>query len=349
MRTRLLLSLLLFSGSLLLQAQLQRGDQLLSVSGLQVAPGETVSPLLGDNLAVLRYFPQAAGGGGVLAAGIDYGYLLTDRLAVGGSLVGILGIGSGEGDGAAALNPYLRYYAINRPDLMAFGQLNVGTLAVNQGEFFDEGYALSAGVHLPLAAGILATPMASYQFNRGRNLFTVGAGVTLVLGKNNRPDERPAANLQRGDVLLGAQSLSLGTREGVLTFGGGLGGYYFLSSRFALGLALEGSRTRIEFGQRGTDAFVSSRLGFGAGARYYLTTTGRSLWFTEIGISRDRYRVDDGFRTDFTVTQTSLLGGGGLQWFIRDNVALEVGPQLRYYTSDDELTVNANFGIRFRL
>ena len=343
----LLLALLALCLPDTLDAQLRQGDQLLRVgSSLQLFDGGT-NVMDGGNLASVGYSGDYPGT--VVSAGGNYGWLVTDRLAIGSAVNGLLTVHDIGTDASLSLSPYLRYYLYNQARLMVFGEASVGTVIGDDRSTVGDNVTLRLGGHYPLAAGVLLTPALTYQINQGRNIFSLGAGIELVLGPNNRPEARPTPTFKRGDVLLGGQFASLSALRNSVGVGAELGGYYFLHPRFAMGVAVQGSRFggKWELGSR-TQRIRSISYGLGVSSRYYLNARGRYRWFAEAGISFSHFD----FRDDFAATEdnrTYLLGGAGMQWFVRENVALEVAPQLRYDRRIEVLSSTVNFGVRFLL
>ena len=238
---------------------------------------------------------------------------------------------------------------------MLYGQLSTGFSIDNFKSLsaFD-GLSALVGLHYPLVPGVLLTPSIGYGRSEDYSVLFLGAGVQLVLGKNNRPEERAVGSFQRGDLLAGAQGVNLNFTESTTSYGTDLGAYYFLTERFALGVAMGLSRS----GQRyissaGDEKNVYYDLSAGIGTRYYLTTEQHTIWFVEAGASYDYDNVRSTISGSADRNAVQLLGGAGAQIFVRDNVALELGPQLRYNIVGQEylptVSVGMIFGIRFLL
>lgn len=350
---RYLILLLLLTSSLL-QAQLQRGDRLLSASGASLTPELLTTALEGSKLGQLLYFPTAEAGIFYLAP--EYGFALADRFVLGGQLLFATGINTG-GTSAYSLTPYARYYFLNRPNLLGFAQLRSGIdrgISGDEGEVtaFDEVVA-TAGLQLPIGRGILLTPSVYYLAQSGRNTLGLTAGVELILGRNNRGEGAALAGFDRGSIMLGGTFLSAGFSKLVDSGGFSLGGYYFLTSRLALGVGIAYGTTKVSLGSgigRPAGDFTNSNFSIGLAPRLYLTTQQHLVWFVEAGIDWQRSRSEFNQNLSMeTLSSFSVSAAGGAQLFVRDNVALEFGPRLRYLTDEDEVLLGLNFGVRFLL
>ncbi len=282
--------------------------------------------------------------------------MLGPRITV-GAYTAFIGYYNDYGSAAyVGLSPYLRYYAVNRGDLMIFGQLSTG-FSVDDFARVSAFSSISPqiGLHYPLAAGVLFTPTIGYYgIGQAYSALSLGVGLQLVLGKNNRPEGRAVSNFQRGTLMAGAQGVNLSLREQSTSYGTELGAYYFLTDRVALGVAVAAARAaeRIRL-STGDEKDVSYVLGVGIGSRYYFSTARHVVWFAEAGVSYDRHIIQSSVRGNYRANYVYLLGGGGAQIFLRDNVALEVGPQLQHRVFNEqyrtELDFGLNLGIRFFL
>ena len=281
--------------------------------------------------------------------------MLSPRLAIGAAGSFYAGRSDYGSSSYIGLSPFFRYYVINRANLMLFGQLSTSAFINN----FDRIAAFNSvgvqvGLHYPLTAGVLLTPSIAYGRNDGYNGVSAGAGIQLVLGKNTPSEEQAVGRLQRGNILAGAQAINLRISNGEAAYGTSLGGYYFLSNRFALGVTLGGSRSGQQyFNGIGDEKIVYYTIGVGLGTRYYLNTEQHILWFIEAGASYDKFIRQSRDRGYDDGDTAYVLGGGGAQVFLRSNVALELGPQLRYRLPgglyNKRFDLGLNFGIRFLL
>ena len=337
-----LLLLFLLAGTA--RAQLQKGDRLHAIGGSNAILPVSSTPLNQGTLGALEYNPYTDRG--QFSVGGNLAWMLTDRFAIGTGVAANLYFGQGVGT-SASLSPFARYYFLNRPEMMVYGE--VGTSATKSLDRYSgaSNLNLSAGLQLPVAPGILLSPSLTYAISEGRNFLSMGAGIELILGKNTDTEGQAIANLQRGDLLLGAQSLGVTFGKNVTSLGADFGGYYLLSERFALGANLSVSHTGLgNDGSRGD--FSYSAGGIGIGGRYYLTAQAHTVWFVETGASFS-WANSKFSNVSESSSQPYLLAGGGAQIFLRDNVSLEVGPQLRYATESGSYSLGGLFGVRFVL
>ncbi|MBB4078031.1 hypothetical protein GGR28_000632 [Lewinella aquimaris] len=351
MRTYLYLLVLIFistSGA----AQIQRGDRLIVLnnsSGL-VPP----SPVRLGNLSVAKdpFTDQTEVG---LGFDLTAGYAVLDRVLVGAAT----GVGVSSQDGVTGnyyLNPFARYYFLNRPDLGVFGQVgtNIGRYGNNHSAL--NRLDLEAGLQIPIAEGLLLTPAISYFATSGRNMVSLGAGLELLLTPSTE-GKKPVGNFKKGTIALGGQNGWVRRRRRIIDLNVQVGGQYFLTDRLAGGVQLG-----LMFGRfavpdnanavRPANSYVG--VDIGAGVRYYLTQQKRLVWFLDGGAGHMRQWYKSAVNPETSATNSTYLSvGGGAQYFLRDNVALEVTPQLRTYLSDDRpdrrTSTGINFGFRVML
>ena len=203
------LTLLVFLlSTLAATAQIRKGDYLLTLNSPFLEGLEFGVANNAQNLAGLTVVPES--NSAMFYAAPILGYALSNRF-VGGGRLGIVAV-SEEGesvDFSLRLNPYLRYYAINRPGLMVFGELATEGKAASGVVQLSENYRAATGGHLPLATGVLLTPRLDYNFGDRRNSLTLGAGSELVLGAKDDGEDRSVATFARGSWMLGTQLISL--------------------------------------------------------------------------------------------------------------------------------------------
>ena len=86
--------------------------------------------------------------------------------------------------------------------------------------------------------------------------------------------------------------------------------------------------------------------------RIYLSTQRYLVWYIDGGAHywRSNTSIDPGGSSS-SDGRFSLGLGGGAQIFVRDNVALEIGPQYRYFFAEGENfgLLGLNFGVRYFL
>ena len=331
--------------------QLQQGDRLLELRSTQFPTDYSAHPSNGGNLAQLDYYARSPAV--QLSSSLTYGWMLSNRLALGASVRA--GAQLGERTYAAvSLSPYLRYYLINTERLMAFGQVTSGAYYDNDQINYGGGIALKAGLHYPIAPGVLLSPAVSYVVcKEWSNVVSLGGGIALVLGRNNRPETGPVVQFERGDLLLGSQFVSFSSRRETTRYGVDLGGYYFLTSRVAVGGSIGADRSRSIVNLQPTDNRQTSfDVSVGTAVRYHLTTGRRLGWFSELGGSYTYLTAAYPDGSDFHRHLGSATLGIGAQFFVRDNVSLELVPQVRHQFSKyayQSYAPRLNFGIRFLL
>ena len=341
---RFTFTLLLVWVSVVTYAQIQRGNHIITLQ--QPSSVLEVPPLYNalDFLKAAYYFPEKSGG---VDLSPTYGYALSDRFVVGGTLIAILVSSDGYGsEGAIGLNPYLRYYAINKEKLGLYGEvttgvgyiidaLRVATIA-NAGFYGFEFAVLRAGLQLPLTSGVRLGPTLDYQiYSDDRNVLTLAAQIEILLRSGGDKKVAPIGAFRNGTVMLGGQLADLRFRANFI--GGSLrvGGHYFLTDRLAGGVAFGGSGLRF-----GSDfPYRSSVLSADLSARYYLTTERRVVWYAEAGAgfyAGRQWRSNPGGSTEESYSDVSVTAAVGGQYFLRENIALEFGPQWRKRLDEED-------------
>ena len=353
MRYFTLLFLLLFQAYS--WAQLQRGDQLLSTSNV-IGPS-------GPNAHLSQlYFGPATQGTQWLIVSPRYGFALTDRFVLGAQVFSLADIDRQFGNRLSfTLLPHARYYYINTPKLRAFTQVTSGIRSSFREDRDSQWYLFNSvvaatGVQWPVAPNILLTPQLTYHVEDGPNSVGLHVAAELVLGRNNRGEQPVVGRLERHTVMVGIGLASLTIEKDASDSDATVGGYYFFTNRFALGaaLGLSHSRRRRLFRPRQDKlTFTTTDVSFGVFPRYYLNSAGYLRWFAEVGGElTQRYSTvsanTDGLE-NASSTDVALIVGGGVQLFVRDNIALEFGPRFEYFTEVDRPLYTLNFGIRFLL
>ncbi len=340
-------------------AQIQRGDQLIIPGAGGLVPPNSASV---GGLSAYNY--SASDETQVdLDLGFSYGYALLDRLVVGADI----NVGVGHAGGIFSnyrLDPFARYYVVNRPGLGVFGQ--VGTRFSDYGgnaggSSVLEQLTLQTGLQLPIAAGLFLTPTIAYAAQKGDNEVTLGAGLQLLLHPGTT-DEAITGNFGKGTITLGGQSVSLAARDGRIQGGLSVGGQYFLTDRLAAGVQLGVGGVRYALQNSDPEGLQSQHGGnvdIGGSARYYLSAPRRLVWFLDAGAG---YAVNwqsrpvwenFGTATQRLVAQKDrssmgyLAAGGGAQYFIRKNIALEAAPQFRYGLKEDAFYGRTRFAVNF--
>ncbi|WP_116108802.1 outer membrane beta-barrel protein [Lewinella sp. IMCC34191] len=350
-------TLLCFCLSLFAHAQIQRGDQIITLQ----EPSSTTGPAPIFNaydFGESSYVPSQDYGQFYLSP--TFGYALTDRLVVGGTVLTLLDIYDRGWIWEIGLNPYLRYYAINGKKLGLYGQVStvmgvVGgrvpdVIIAGKGFYGFETATLRAGLQLPLATDVRFGPVLDYQIEPGRNLLALSAQIEIVLRRGGEAEATPVSTFRAGSVMLGGQLAGVGLRKNLVFGNFRIGGHYFLTNRLAAGLSLGASSTR--FGVQ--TIWKGVTLSTDVSARYYVSTGKRLVWYAEAGggYYTGRQWNDDQFDSpNYRGDYFSVTGAVGGQYFVRDNFALEFGPQWREVLDNpyEENSIDLNIGARFLL
>ena len=347
MRTFFLFCCLL-AGLSTVHAQVERGDDLLLLTGIAPFRAPTPIPALANTAGLYRN-PSLEETNLYFSAG--YGKAIIAPLVIGGRVQGTASFGE-YGRHAISLLPFARYYVINTPALLVFGEVASGLEAEPDDTRLFESAELSAGVQLPVGGGAYLSPTLSYQIHEGSNSLALGASLQLLLGDQGE-EEAPSRTFRRGELMLGLEGASVNLFESGNSINANLGAHYFLTGRLAVGglIGYGRSYNYYEIGGSTPDRYVRfSRLHLGAGARYYLTGGDRLVWFAEAGLGRFWESMDTNTGIDyFDGSFTYLTGGVGGQYFVTRRLALEAGPQLRYNLTSEQLIPGLNFGLRFLL
>ena len=332
--------------SLVAHAQIQRGDHILTLDRSATALGNA------RDLGGLFYQSEFDNIG--ISVFPTYGYALTDRLVLGGTPNLALYNTDGDWGAGFGLNPYLRYYLINRERLGVFGQVSTD-LGINDGGIYGFSSArLRTGLQLPLTSGVRIGPTLDYVVNSGRNYFTLGGTIEIVLNADDAGEEQPVGTFSRGTVMLGGQLANVRVSK---NFTGGdlyLGGHYFVSDRIAAGLSVGLQGGQQDYSNSSQDFFYRyDRQSVDLSARYYFTTGKRLIWYGEAGggYFRSVQRSENPFGAQrLSEDGLSAFASFGGQYFVRDNIALEFGPQLRQiFGGNRNTTFGLTAGVRFFL
>ena len=347
------LFILLFSG-LTAAAQIQRGDHLLTLDGEGgFGAGSTAAvPLLAGNIGGLIYIPEHREG--LVYTWPTYGFALTNRLVLGSGF----GFAAGFGELSSpsySLSPYLRYYVVNRQSVGVYAEVRTVVSYVDRAFSAVDLFTLGAGLQLPLAAGVRFGPTVDYVIGGRNNYVRVGGRLELILGKTSRPADTPAAGFRKGSIMLGSQLVSATLRKKFRTAGVTVGGHYFLTDRLTAAVNLGVEDGYREYGRDPSlNVFRWYSYSLALSSRYYLTTQRQLVYFVEAGGGYERFGgsvttndVED--RSSHDGSLITVAAGG--QFFIRDRVALEAGPQYRRVFDTDATygVLAVNFGARFLL
>ena len=343
MRLLCLLLLTAFSASAL--AQLHRGDALFAAGE---TPGFRVPLPVAAPAAPLSLYHDGAYDRTHFRGGATYGVAVLDRLLVGGT-VGLDVLFGEYARRTVTLAPLVRYYAVNRAALRAYGQLQSGVRLSSLESAYFRTATIAAGVQLPLGGGALVGPQVAYTVQEGSNL--LAAGVHLELQLAAATDEASVGvELDRGRYMLGIGTAGISVTENVKGANVRAGAHYFVTDRLAAAAVIgyDRSNESYDFGN-GQERYVRFRtLHLGGGLRAYLADTGRLLWYGEAGAGRVWESLETNTGIDyFPGGFTYATAGVGGQYFLTPHVAVEAGPQLRYDLTNEAWVVGMNVGIRF--
>ena len=251
--------------------------------------------------------------------------MLNDRLALGGAVTALGGLGSGY-PLVAVLAPAVRYYFHNRERRMWYGSLGP-TIAWN--DYWTFGVQLGGGLHVPVAESVLFSPSLLFDYGGERIVPVLTAGIELLLGNTRATGEGRAPLLERGGLLLGTSSVQFRRVRELQDWSVDLSAHYFLLRRFALSARVLAGITRT--GTIGREGSVSSQVDPGFGLRYYWNAGQPLLWFTDTAIDFGDY--------------TAATLATGVNYFVGQHLALEYGLFLQT-TQSRTPVVGQSFGVR---
>ena len=289
---------------------------------------------------------------------MSYGFALTNRFVLGARVSGYHTIGAdpqfpGANGGSVHIDPYARYYLMNRVSTMVFGELATGArLASGSAGDIADDFRAGVGMSLPITAGILATPMLNYNFGSSLNGVALGLHLEFVLGRNTRSENAPVGSFTKGSLTLGGQSAGISLLRDGVAGGLSVGGSYFLTDRLTLAAALQvsGYSYGPETFSLPSSDFKSRSIQFGPeiGSRYYITTGRRLVYFGEVGIGytyANSSFTAPSFNNEITNSYVTASVGIGAQYFVRDNFALELGPSYQRVLDADLSFSNIALGL----
>ncbi|MEL6969022.1 MAG: hypothetical protein AAFO02_02540 [Bacteroidota bacterium] len=351
--------MLLFCCFTFLQAQLTQGTRFLST-----ASGGANSLLFPTPLAVYGGLAEVSalsgiGNDGLYIIGVNpqAGYFLSDHTLLGGTVALTVITDFDESTTIVGLIPFVRYYF--NPEatssLQFFGQAELGITAVidesdaNTVPFFLGGGVtrmLNANVGLDAFVGLRDFDLS----NDGGSALAFGASINMFFNDESYSNRRTAsADLQQGMFMVGGTT---GAASFSINNGGGNNFvvqpqlFYFFSPQLALG-----GGVRIGFGN--TDfifggSLSTTNFGISPQARYYFDSSGHQLWFLGGGLNINHNRQESSFPGAEPITDTELeiAVGGGINSFITPNVALEIGPSIRFGTSNDIVRIGVDVGVQ---
>ena len=302
----------------------------------------------GSSLLVLSVSPQA-------------GYFISDNTLVGGTVALSFFTDFDESSTIVGLSPFVRYcYTPEATNgLHFYGQAEIGyAVLLNDTDNNFQPLSLGVGATRMLNSSVALDGFLGYRKfdlgSEGSSTLSVGASINMFIDDASYGDRKNAsASLQRGDVLIGG---TIGALDFGLEEGGGTAFdvrpqlFYFFGPQLAIG---GGVRIGFSGNEVANFSFRSTSLGISPQLRYYLSNSGHQLWFLSGGLNIDytRQRTESDFFGDQTFTNTGveLAVGGGVNSFITPNVALEIGPSLRYNTEIETVRLGVDVGVQVLL
>ena len=352
MKKNLYLFLLLCLAAPSLRAQIQRGEVQLSAAQ-PLLTGTNLSFVPDDRLGGL----VSIDGGAPLYLLLtpNVAYAVTDRLTLGAeAALAVDGFVEGP---AAILLPYLRYYPLNRPTVSVFAELGRTVVLADDDLGYPGAFRLAAGAQFPLGTGALITSSLQYTLrDEAVNQLALTAGLALRLGRNDRTgngdrlfgDARWAVSLS--DVQL--SFLSVRSTD-IIEQSSTLGLICYFSPNFALSYLASGRRNRTNFGNVEINQIFAETL---LGARGYFTRRGRLQPFAEAGFGLGLRLLETSsndfpdFNQDEVSANFLVYGRIGVDYFLRPNLALVAGLNVRRDFGDADVTVaGLSFGGRYFL
>ncbi len=332
-----------------LNAQIVRGDRILSLTPTHPSAAFGSPVLQPQTAATAGIYYDAAFEDTRAFIGADLGYAVLDRLLIGLAVNGTRSMSDQTGRFHAFL-PRLRYYVINRPNLMVFGQAGTSLTNFDGERDYFKTLDVAAGVHFPIGFDALLTPKLSYVVTEGNNY--LGLSLGLEVRTNGGEEEKAIAGFRKGRIMVGATSAGFTRIDDDYNAQLEVGAHYFLLDRLAVGgqFGYIGDYVTIRTGSNTAGTLTYKSLYAALAARYFLTEGRRLVWFAEGGLGHRRTVL----KSDVLIDQDAegegcLTLGGGAQLYVKSNFALEVGPSAQYSFAAESWKYGLNFGFRFLL
>ena len=329
---RFTFTLLLVWVSVVTYAQIQRGDHIITLDRFTnlLSTAEDFGGVKFETDHTYTFLSLSA----------TNGYALTNRIVIGGTPGVELLISRDYRYYNFTIDPYLRYYVVNQAQLGIFGQVSTGLSVGEYGVAAFHNTTLRAGLQLPLTSGVRIGPALDYVFLEELNRTSLGVNLEIVLSTRG-VGKQPLGKFGEGSVMIGGQLGNVWRRKTVVGGQLNVGGYYFLTDRLATGLSVDVTGGRRKNVSTGGLHASGIHLLSNVGLRYYVTTGQRLVWYGEVGggyvYSTWRTPTHDSYN-QVTENAWVLSGAVGGQYFLRENIALEFGPQFRRSAGDADLS-----------
>lgn len=305
----------------------------------------------------------------VLAVSPAYGVFASDHWLLGGAVfTAYFSFSENENLSLVGLSPFARYY-INPQSANThwFGQLKADFVGNYYHDDFE--YRLGGDVRLGLThflgEGLAIDAFVGLRDQDLRDdspLLRIYTGTTLsvYLQQGQWPARQAAqAGFRGGSWMIGGTTIDFGwepgEREGI-DFSVSPNIYYFVNDHLAVGagVGLSFFQRKGEFS--GIESLTFTDISLAPQVRYYISeTNSRQQWFIAGGarflLEETRLISDSSF---FPPNEESFRShdigfGFGLNSFLTPNVAIELGPSLRYFSRFEEYRLGFDVGLQFFL
>lgn len=348
--TKLLL-LLLFVLPLGVNAQIQKGDQLLTFAGFSdIFTGQfTQFPIRGDIGRAIFVLEEGSNSASTFTT--EYSFALTNRFLLGG----VVGFANFDDDTGLSIGPKLRYYVKNSENLQLYGSFTAvfgDNLNDDLGEV-ETAFEPAIGGSVPIANNVLFAPQLAYRiYSGGRtNELVLQTQVDFLIGPNRISGGTVVPEFGKKTVRLGVgtNGLSIRARGGNFSLNSSLSPslYYFVGEKNALGFHFNRDQTLIspEVGDDITLSSVTLTLNF----RHYLKRNNRVTPFADLGAGAAVLLSTIGDASTNSDFSPFLDLGVGTDFWLSSNMALELGLSLRYLTDPGVLLLSPSIGGAFTL
>lgn len=360
----LIISLFLLT-SLSLNAQLQKGGKYFNSAFANFGGLETPSYLTnnsdlgGSSLFLSPLYDEFS-----LLAAPEYGVFVSDRLLLGGGLLG--GYFSNFEDDVilARLIPFVRYYfnpQANNTHFFSELEFDFATRVFNGESDYGLGGDISFGLTHFLGDGLALDAFLALRdddLREGELPLRLFAGTSLsIYFQQGQWAGRKAAEagFKAGSWMIGGSTSGFTwetTENGNLGFSIRPNVYYFVGDYLAVGAGVGFDFQRRKLGSLQKVTFAEILLS--PQVRFYLSETGsRYQWFVAGGagflIEESRFKSDipTTFPSKESARSYELGLGFGLNTFLTSNVALELGPNLRYFADDESYRIGFDIGLQY--
>ena len=296
----------------------------------------------------------------------EYGVLVSDHLLVGGGFLARYQTDFESDFTALALVPFARYYFNPKADnTYFFGQLELDAIGTFfSGDFdYNIGGDLSVGLTHFLGEGVALDAFVALrdddlrgQVDAPRRIFA-GTTLGIYLQQGQWTGRKTAqAGFKAGSWMIGGTASGFSWEPvefGDISFAISPNAYYFVGDYLAVGIGAGISFQRFILGND-LQRLIRTDITLNPQVRYYLSETGsRQQWFIAGGAGflfeerRFRSDVPAPFPEEDSRSSYQLGLGFGLNTFLTSNVALELGPNLRYFSESEDYQLGFDIGLQY--